>query len=429
MTPLTVGARPVPGAPVAVTHARSAGRRETVATLGLALASRVLILVAGCTAVALLGTNAANVHAFDPQRLSTSLGPVGNLLAAPAVRWDAIWYLQIAHHGYATAPDAGFFPLYPVLIRAVSAVTVSAIAAGIVVSVLALAVGLELVRRLTELELGPAVARATVPLIAFGPVAVYYSAVYTESLFLALSAGTLYAARRGRWSVAGAVGALAALSRPGGVLLIVPVVLMFLYGPRSDARGATGRPWWRPCHRLSPEILWAALIPAGSLLFAAYLAARGYGLDGSLAAQRTFWHHEFVSPLEGVWDGVRAAWLQLRLEVQGVHLTAAQADALPMLATLGVTLVALVGVFRRMPAAYGAYVLLSLLQVLSAPTGGDPLRDLARYASVWFPLFMWAGAWAVEHRAQRRLVIISAALLVLTTAQFACWSVVGTARL
>lgn len=432
MTPLAIEAPPPPGAAVGPPRAApvaAASRREAVSTLRLVLLSRVLIWFAGCTAVALLGTNAADVHAFDPHGVSISLGSLGHFLAAPAVRWDAIWYLQIARHGYAAAPDAGFFPLYPVLIRIVSAVTVSAVAAGIAVSLLSLAIGLELIRRLTQLELGPAAARATVLLIAFGPMAVYYSAVYSESLFLALSAGTLYAARRGRWSIAGALGALASLSRPGGVLLIVPVVLLFLYGPRSDASAAAGGPWWRPRHRLSPAILWAALIPAGAALFSAYLAARGYGLDGAVAAQRTFWHHQLVSPLVGAWDGVRAAWLQLRLELRGAGVTAAQSDALPMLLTLAVTLIALAGAFRRLPVAYGAYVLLSLLQVLSAPTAGDPLRDLDRYAGVWFPLFMWAGAWAVEHRAQRRLVILSAALLVFVTAQFAAWAVVGTSRL
>ena len=47
-----------------------------------------------------------------------------------ATQWDADWYLSIADHGYAhqlgTAFDANnlaFFPLYPVLVKAVAALT------------------------------------------------------------------------------------------------------------------------------------------------------------------------------------------------------------------------------------------------------------------------------------------------------------------
>ena len=74
-------------------------------------------------------------------------------------------------------------------------------------------------------------ARRTVVLIAFFPAAVFFSAAYTESLFLALSVGVLLAARRERWALAGALGALAAATRSMGVLLIVPALLMYLSQP------------------------------------------------------------------------------------------------------------------------------------------------------------------------------------------------------
>ena len=53
-------------------------------------------------------------------------------------------------------------------------------------------------------------------LIAFCPIAFFFSAVYSESLFLALSLGCILEARRGRWATAGLLGALGAASATAG---------------------------------------------------------------------------------------------------------------------------------------------------------------------------------------------------------------------
>jgi len=391
--------------------------------------SRLLIWFVGCTAVAALSTATLNLHQYDPAGISTSFGQVGNVLSAPAVRWDAIWYLQIAEHGYRTAQDAGFLPLYPLLIRIGSLFTGSAVVAGILISLAALFVGLEIIRRLTELELGPRVAGTTVKLIAFGPLALFMSAVYTESLFVALSAGTFYAARRGRWWLAGVLGGLAALSRIGGSLLLVPVVLLFFYGPRTDLKAQRSGAWWKPKYRFGSEVLWAALIPAASAVFSGYLALRGLGADATLHAQQTYWAHRIALPVTAVWQGAGAAWHELGQEITGVSVPFSQSDSILQFAAFAVAVVFLVGVFRRLPVAYGTYVILGLLQALAAPTIGDPLRGLDRYASMRFPLFMCAAAWAVERGSERKLLVILVLLLVFFTIQFATWQWVGSAVL
>ena len=199
------------------------------------MALALLVWAVGAVAFLALGTASGAVQSFDPGRVSLSLGSLGNVLAAPAVRWDSVWYLQIAHDGYRSAIEARFFPLYPLLIRAVSLLTGSMVVAGVLISLVALFIGLEVIRRLTELELGRLPAQATVRLIAFGPMALFLSAIYSESLFIALSAATFYAARRGRWAWAGVLGGLAGMTRIGGFLLVVPVLLLFYYGPRQRA--------------------------------------------------------------------------------------------------------------------------------------------------------------------------------------------------
>ena len=80
--------------------------------------SRLLVWSAGVGAVLAFGFGPVR-HAFNPPGVTRGFGWLGNLLAAPAARWDAAWYLVIAHYGY--RPDLGaftssrtaFFPLYP----------------------------------------------------------------------------------------------------------------------------------------------------------------------------------------------------------------------------------------------------------------------------------------------------------------------------
>ena len=66
--------------------------------------SRLLVWVAGAGAVVTLGFGPVR-HAFDPPGITRGFGWLGDVLAAPAARWDAAWYLVIAHYGY--RPDLG----------------------------------------------------------------------------------------------------------------------------------------------------------------------------------------------------------------------------------------------------------------------------------------------------------------------------------
>jgi len=408
-------------------HALAAVRSAALGTAWSALwRSRLLIWVAGCLAASVLGTAPGLVRRFDPTGISTSFGSVGNVLAAPAVRGDAIWYLRIAQSGYHTAAATRFFPLYPLLVRAGSWLTGSLTVAGILISLAAVLVGLLIIHRLTVLELGARVANLTIELIAFGPLALFLSAVYTESLFLALSAGTFYAARRGRWATAGALGGLAALTRVTGVLLVVPVLILFLYGPRTDAEPVKPQLRFMPRYRLTPAVLWTALIPAGTAVFSVYLTLRGYRPTAFLTAQSRFTHHVPALPVVAVWDAAQMAWQELRLGFSGVVGFASQTQSVVGMIALGAAVVALTGVFRRLPLAYGLFILVGLLVPLSSPTVGDPLKGLARYETVLFPLYMAAAAWAIERGTRRPLLLGFAALGIFFTAQFATWHIVGS---
>src|SRR3954463_3277643 len=210
-------------------RARRRGKAPIADAAGALVGSRLLVWAAGAGAAALWGLS-ARTTLFDPGVVTRPFGPAGNALVAPLARWDSVWYLAIANDGY-PADDprrAAFFPLYPLLVRAVNAVVREPIVAGTLVSLACFAVALVLLHRLTELELGAPAARATVWALALFPGAVFFSAVYSEALYLALSVGCLYAARTGRFGWAALAGALGAATRSAGVVLVVPLAVMWL---------------------------------------------------------------------------------------------------------------------------------------------------------------------------------------------------------
>ncbi len=403
--------------------------------------SRLLVFAAGLLAVLSFG-NTDGWRGFDPLRLTARSGYFGNLLASPFARWDSVWYLTIARSGYDHQPArTAFFPLYPLMIRGLAYVTGSEVVAGILISLVSFALALVVLYRLVALELGSELARLTVLLFAFSPMAYFFSAVYSESLFLALSLGCLWQARNGRWGWAGLLGGLGAAERGTGIALVVPLALLFLYGPRLDRAPihvARSSAWWRrlsPRYRPTPAMAWVLLVPTGLGAFVLGLAlSSGHGL-APFGAEHAWFRH-FAGPFGGVWDGAVAAWDGLRQLVHGppppVYFTKAGGNALSvggqnlmLFAFLVLGAIALVGTFRRLPIAYGAYCLVSLALPLSYPVTPQPLGSLPRYEVVLFPLFMWSAWWLHRRRLALPALAGLATLLGLFTAEFATWRFVA----
>ncbi len=116
-----------------LSSAQAQALRDAVSLLS---SSRALVWIAGILVVLLFGFGPTR-SAYHPPGLTGGFGPIGDVLAAPAARWDAAWYLTIAHYGYLpelgpfTAQRAAFFPLYPLLIWAVSLIGVAGALAGV----------------------------------------------------------------------------------------------------------------------------------------------------------------------------------------------------------------------------------------------------------------------------------------------------------
>jgi hypothetical protein len=429
--------------------------------------SHAIAWAAGITAVLLFGFG-PDRGALDPQGLTRGLGRVGNVLAAAVARWDSSWFLTIARYGYRpdlapyTNPRTAYFPLYPLSIRAVALPGIPLVAAGVLVSAFAFAFALYAIHRLTELEIargalvraGGAARAASIPglavaVTAFSPMAFFFGAVYSESLFLALTLGLFWSARQGHWARAAIFGALAGAARSTGLALAVPALLLYLYGPREDrpvdrpwagfVRGAPMRSRVRcaaralvPRYRLRRELLWLVLLPAGVALYGAWLALSGGDALGPFHAEQA-WSRHLVGPFVGVWDGLVAGFDGLRqlLSFQRTHVYFPIAAGDPFivathnllaLAFLIAAVPAFVGVVRRLPFAYAAYVLAALALPLSYPASPQPLMSIPRYLVVLFPLGMWLAAWLSERpRVQWPALAVSVLAMVFFAGQFATW--------
>ena len=363
------------------------------------------------------GLAAENAVKFDTPQLTHALA---DPLLAPLARWDAVWYLRVADSGYGESEArAAFFPLYPLLVRGLAepfgASPAALLAAAYLVALGAFLAALTLLYRLVSLELGRPLAQPTLLLLAVFPAALYFGAPYAESLFLALSVGAFYAARTGRWAWAGTCAAAAAATRNSGVLLMLPLAIV----------------WWSSRERDPRDAAWLLLAPLGLGAYALYLGlAEGDALRFMHAHEA--WYRELSVPLAGAWQGLVAAVDGVRQLASGqtevVYFTEAVGDPyriaainLTLFGSLVFGVAACVGVFRRLPPAYGAWVAISLLLPLSEPVKPQPLMSLPRFLAVLFPIFMWLAVWCEERRATDRVVAVSALGLGLFTAQFASW--------
>jgi hypothetical protein len=372
-----------------------------------------ILLLAAASRIALLAVGVLSSY-LVPSGASLQQGNL--FYHQPAVRaleiwarWDSEWYLLIADQGYDSsqyfeqrsvpyerAATAGFLPLYPLLIRWLTPL-LGAIGAGVVISNLSLVAALLLLYLATAAEAPPEVQRsaglaACVGLLVF-PTSLFLSAVYSESLYLALSLAVFVAARRGRLAIAGIAGGLAALSRPYGALLVLP--LLWEWWQHFKARRT---PVW--------TIVWLAPIPLAVGAFA-LMCHRVFGDPLALLHRQARWR----GAVSGPWQAF-VKWWQAEPVAHGAHgSTFELIVALFVLALLPLLV-------RRLRSSYWIYAVAVLVVAL-----GSTLWSFSRLVLTLFPLFVLAGLHWSEGR--RNVLVfygfLGATLSGLLMALFANW--------
>jgi hypothetical protein len=385
-------------------------REPAVHTAALAtVGTRPIILFVGYMAVLVFG--------YPP-------GPpppmaVNNELVNLEARWDANWYLGIVTEGYHFLPNQpglqqsiAFFPAYPMLVRGVGRMLggrlTSYIAAGMVVSFAAFFGALVYLYALARDTLGEDEARFAVWATATYPFALFFGAIYVESVFLLAMTATVYHFMHARFVRAALWGVLVGLTKTNGFLFSIPLaILAVMQAARSGRSGRSGRPGGSG---LVPAILAAAGPGVGMLLFSAYVWHLSGDPLGWLRAHGA-WGREYQGLLTLVGDRLN---IIANAGVEG-YVASLPHDLINALGVIFV-LAATWPVARKFGLAFAVFILIFMLPPLAA--GG--LISAGRFSSVMFPAFIWLAS-VVPPRHRPAWLASFAAFQALNAAMFYTW--------
>ena len=297
---------------------------------------------------------------------------------------------------------------------------------GMLVSLLFLPLALFFVYRIAEVGWGEQVARTTTLALAFFPTAFFLNSVYTESLFLALSAGALWACRvKKDLLLACVLAGFAGATRNVGVFLLVPLFLEWLKEARESGSGRE--------QLVRGASL--ALVPSGLLGYMAFLWWR-FGDPFLFYTAQEAWNRRPVDPLTLTVDVFAEAYASLKTALgPGTPADSALAgmvgrlqdpnDAYSLLFLL-VTVALFVSGLRVLPLSLSLYTLLLFVSAVSFGKPDTPLMGFSRYALVAFPLFITLAV-LLEDRLRARAVYLSfsAAASLMFCAFFVSWRFVA----
>lgn len=298
-------------------------------------------------------------------------------------RWDAVHYQNLVELGYGGYVEDGqhlflvFYPGYVWAVRLVSLLVPDTQLAGTLVSVLCAAGGACAVYRLGEEFLGPGPARDAVMYLCLFPFSFFAGYMWTEGLFLLLTAGACLCARRGKWLLFALLGAGAALTRMTG-LLVIAVAVVELLGQKRPLAPGQGKPWPWALKRLP-----LALAP---LLGACGYLALNWRVDGdpfAFVRHQGHWYQGYQ------WIGQVAAYMG-KYFCQYAGQSFGWAVWLPSLGLFaaGLALLFWAALKNALPASLLCYGALYFVATFSLSW----LLSAGRYLSCCFPLFLAAAA-------------------------------------
>lgn len=175
--------------------------------------------------------------------------PPGSVMRDKLLAWDASWFVRVAQDGYPTSYEYGpngellgstlaFFPGYPMVIRAVAAVTgLDHATAAIALAWTFGAIGAVLLCALATRLWNRRVALALVALVCVQPMSVVFTMAYSEPMFLALVLAAFLAVHKEWWLLGGFFGFLAGLTRPTGAALALAMIVAAVLHVRNRAAG------------------------------------------------------------------------------------------------------------------------------------------------------------------------------------------------
>lgn len=293
-------------------------------------------------------------------------------------RFDTLWYLHIAQYGYDQPAAIVFYPLYPLLIRALSWLAHPPLLAALLVSTASSFFFFWGLQVLVALDYPRSVATRTVYFAGVWPAGFMLFAGYPESLVLACSIWSIYFARKNKWPLAGLLGLFAGGAKAVGCLVAVPLTLLAL----------REKTWRERVRRAWPAVL--PLLPP--LTYSAWTRLSGLGSISEV------YSHDWRTSAQYPWVTL-AQCLQRFLS--------GNLDLLFKLNFVFFAFVCCLAILKSVRAEYRWYAAAMLMLFLTKRT--DPLlQSTMRYAAAVFPAFI-----GLALLVQRRLALIFLSLFLL----------------
>jgi hypothetical protein len=385
-------------------------RQIAIQATGMWLASRVILALLTYYAALFQASLLAQPNQNNVPRTNPVITP--DLLLSRWLQWDATYYVSIARFGYFKPEETAFFPFYPLLIHLLTAILGPAneLLAAMLISNLATLVGFIGIGCLVAQEGGTSrtISQTILVLTAY-PLAFFLAAPYTEGLFLACAAWALVAARRGWWYLGACCALVGGLTRPTGVILILPLVYEF--GRQHS--------WWQQVidgmrHR---DLAWLRRVPrewswqsAFMLLALVVAVPLAFGVFALICAQK------FGDPL--LFIKVHDQWDRIQLPIwtaalrgilwegaivvlhQGVWSYENARNLVDMGPVVIISIITLCSL-RRMPISFTLYMLGLLYVSIDPPVkiGQNTVEfdSAGRFLLLSIPVFLLFGRWTARY--------------------------------
>lgn len=331
-------------------------------TKWLSINRRIVIALAAATLLFLIAVTAFGIFA-DEQYAAPGTDPTDTVKTSAfgwrsILHYDSEHYAFITDHGYDVWWRVAFFPLYPLLTRALSSLTHCGTYMALMIIGWASAIALSIaIYYWIQLELQrlkvarrKQIALKTIAAIALFPTSFFLACAYTESLFMLLTVLSLICYRKQKYWLSGIFAVLTTATRVTGVILIVFYAVEYF---------ATAKP-----QRQRRTLIPLALAPLGLLAFMTYQAFAFATPLAFLQAQQ-HWFRFSGNPAASL---LRTTSIELLVLYYPFFFAA------------------LYGTYRTLGLSYAAMSITPFL----LSVGSSSMTSFNRYLLVTFPLFLGA---------------------------------------
>ncbi|MDZ7586226.1 MAG: hypothetical protein U0946_00605 [Patescibacteria group bacterium] len=281
--------------------------------------------------------------------------------------FDGVHYIAIAQEGYLYGLTQAYFPLFPLLIRALTFITKNQLVSGLIIAHLALIGFIYYFIKLGRLDYPVKTIRWALLILLLFPTSFFFFSLYTESLFLFLVALSLYLARTKRFIPAALIAGLASATRLVGIFLL-PAILWEYYQVHK-------KPNWFNLAQLT------ILASSGLFSYLIYLQRKFHDFLIFVSAQPGFGAGRQVDTIVMIYQVVyRYLKMFFGVSVQNDIYLVLIFEFVISLAFLGLIIYALIKKFRL------SY-LLFFIPAFLLPTFTGSFASMPRYVLAGFPLF------------------------------------------